>query len=480
MKGQIMELWTSIESVKKACSGAIAINDDLLTVQDENRLRHELTDRLVWNAVFNTNECVRNVAQWIIWEASQLLGCPSASIHDLYVARAKEAWKDMTVPAINLRGLTYDIARVIFKMLTRHNSSACIFEIAKSEIGYTSQRPAEYVTCVLAAALRENWKSPVFIQGDHFQANTKKYAVDPKAEILSLKALIDESITAGFYNIDIDTSTLVDLNLPSVLGQQRANFEVAAELTKHIRGREPKGVTISVGGEIGEVGTQNSTPEELSAFLEGYQNTLGHGLVGISKISIQTGTSHGGIVLPDGSIAKVAIDFGVIDKLGEMCRKQFGIGGVVQHGASTLPESAFDNFPKHQAIEVHLATGFQNTLFDSTSFPKNLKEQIYKWLDSDCANEKKPGMTLEQFYYKARKKGFGPFKREFWSLTDNTKSALMSELARQFDMLFTKLQIKDSHAIVEKLIKPVTVHHAFPKGSIKAAELAHDDNPNAD
>lgn len=454
-----MELWTSIDSMRQACRGIFEIVDNTLEIKDEGRFRHECTDKLVWNAVFNPTEAVRDMSRFVIWEGSQIFGCPSSSVANLYMARAKDEWRDMTVPAINIRGITYDTARIIFRTLARHNAGACIFEIAKSEIEYTSQHPAEYTACILGAALREGWRHPVFIQGDHFQASAKKYANDPASEVTSLRHLIDEAIDAGFYNIDIDSSTLVDLNQPSAIEQQRANFEVAAELTRHIRSREPKGITISVGGEIGEVGGKNSTPEELSAFMEGYNSSLGRGLTGISKISIQTGTSHGGVVLPDGSIAKVAIDFEVINKLGELCRQQFGIGGVVQHGASTLPEAAFDNFPKHQAMEVHLATGFQNTIFDSTSFPKALKSQMYKWLDTNAASERKTDMTPEQFYYKTRKKCFGPFKRELWSLTDNTKTALMGELAHQFDMLFTKLNIKDSQTLVDKFIKPVPVHH---------------------
>ncbi len=477
-----MELWNSIDALKTACNGAFAIEGEKLSVKDEHRFRHEATDKLVWNAVFATEESVRNAARWVIWEASQLLGCPSASIHDLYMARARDEWKDMTVPAINLRCMTYDSARTIFKSLARIDASACLFEIAKSEMNYTAQRPAEYVACVLGAALREGWKAPVFIQGDHFQTNAKKFATDPKAEIRGIKELITESINAGFYNIDIDTSTLVDLSKPTVMEQQRANFETAAELTRHIRACQPRGIEVSVGGEIGEVGTKNSTPEELAAFMEGYNGALGKGYNGISKISIQTGTSHGGVPLPDGTIAKVALDFSVIDALGKLARTQFGIGGVVQHGASTLPESAFDQFPKHQTMEVHLATGFQNTVLDSTALPRTLKENIYKWLDTNAADERKPNMTNEQFYYKARKKALGPFKKEMWSLTDNTKGALMSELAHQFDMLFARLAIKGSSKTIAKFVKPVAVHQPFSTATAPKAEvkIEHDDNPNAD
>lgn len=461
-----MECFNSADELKNACKECFEIKGDKLSILDEKRFRNEAVDKMIWNAVFASDEKVKNTAQWIIWEASQNLGCPSSSIHDFYTARAKDGWKDMTVPAINLRGLTYDIARTIFKMLMRSNTGACIFEIAKSEIDYTNQRPKEYASSILAAALREGYKGPVFIQGDHFQANAKNFAADPKKEVESLKKLIAEAIKAGFYNIDIDTSTLVDLSKPTVFDQQRANFETAAALTKYIRQMEPKGVTISVGGEIGEVGGKNSTVEELSAFVEGFNGVMDLDTTcnpaGLSKISIQTGTTHGGVVMGNGSIAKVKLDFDTLEKLGKAAREQFCMGGVVQHGASTLPENAFDNFPKRQTLEVHLATAFQNTVYESTAFPQTLRENVYKWLKQNCANEKKSDWTDEQFYYKTRKKGFGPFKKEMWSLTENTKSALMSELARIFDMMFKKLGIENNKEAVDQYVKLIEVHHKLP------------------
>jgi fructose/tagatose bisphosphate aldolase len=458
-----MELWNSIDDLKKGCKGSFEISKDALEITDEKRFRNEAVDRLIWNAIFSQNDHVKETARWVIWEGSQALGCPSSSIHHFYMARAKNGWKDMTVPAINLRGLTYDIAQTIFKTLMRIDASTCLFEIAKSEIDYTKQRPAEYTTCILAAALREGWRGPVFIQGDHFQASSKKFNADPNAEVESLKKLITEAIEAGFYNIDIDTSTLVDLSKSTVFDQQRANFETAAELTKHIRSLEPKGIMVSVGGEIGEVGGKNSTAEELSAFVEGFNGMMSLNTkktpTGLSKISVQTGTTHGGVVLGDGTIAKVKLDFDTLEELGKVAREQFGIGGVVQHGASTLPESAFDHFPKRQTLEVHLATAFQNILYESTAFPKTLRENIYKWLKQECASEKKADQTDEQFYYKTRKKGFGPFKKEMWSLTDNTKTALMSELVKTFDMMFKKLGIQGSKKFVDQFVKTTTVHH---------------------
>src|SRR4029079_8297858 len=99
---------------------------------------------------------------------------------------------------------------------------------------------------------------------------------------------------------------------------------------------------------IGEVGSKNSTPEELEAFMKVFVAALAKlapGAAGLSKISIQTGTSHGGVPLPDGSIAQVKIDFDAIDVLSRMSREKYGMAGAGQHGAPTPPAELFDHFP---------------------------------------------------------------------------------------------------------------------------------------
>ncbi|MGB9599533.1 MAG: class II fructose-bisphosphate aldolase, partial [Myxococcota bacterium] len=337
------------------------------------------------------------------------------------------------------------------------NAGAFIFEIAKSEMGYTNQRPSEYCSTILAAAIAEDYKGPIFVQGDHFQINAKKFKEDPNKEIEALKKLIDEAIAGGFLNIDIDSSTIVDLSKESLEEQQRDNYEICADMTAYIREKEPADVTISIGGEIGEVGTKNSTPEEFHAFMKGYLKHLvskGKDYAGISKISVQTGTSHGGVVLPDGSIAKVNLDFSVLETISKIGREQYGIAGTVQHGASTLPEDAFDKFPQHHTAEVHLATGFQNILLDSPNFPKELRDEMYRWLDKNAKDERKPDMTDEQFYYKTRKKVFGAFKKEIWALPEDIKQRLASELEAKFDLIFKKLNIKDTYEKVLEFVKP--------------------------
>lgn len=379
-------------------------------------------------------------------------GIYPASIHDFYTARAKEGFGGFTVPAMNLRSLTYDLARAIFRVAQRNNSGAFIFEIAKSEMGYTSQPPPEYAAVILAAAIKEGYRGPVFIQADHTQVNIKKFKENPEKEIETLQVLIAEAIEFGFYNIDIDSSTLVDLTQSTVKKQQYFNFDTCARLTQFIRRVEPKGITVSVGGEIGEVGHKNSTPEELRVFMDGFKERLRKGLTGISKISVQTGTSHGGVVLPDGSIAQVALDFDTLKTLSEIARKEYGLAGAVQHGASTLPSAAFHKFAQCETAEVHLATEFQNMIYDSKHFPHELKEKIYAWLKVNAASEKKDGETDEQFFYKTRKKALGPFKREIMGLSDSTRETIALELEAKFDFLFKQLNVINKKELVDKYI----------------------------
>ncbi|MEZ4570392.1 MAG: hypothetical protein R2849_08715 [Thermomicrobiales bacterium] len=76
---------------------------------------------------------------------------------------------------------------------------------------------------------------------------------------------------------------------------------------------------VSVGGEIGEVGSENSTVAELVAFMEHFNGFMeGDTNSGLSKISVQTGTSHGGVPLPDGTVADVAVDFKTLGDLSEV------------------------------------------------------------------------------------------------------------------------------------------------------------------
>ena len=456
--------------------GGVTVVPGGVRVRDQAKLRSPATDRLVWQAVFGTGDD-RDAARWLLWELGQVTGARPASINDLYLARGRGECGGFTVPAINVRMLAYDTARAIFRVAKSGKAGAIILEIARSEIAYTEQRPAEYVSVIIGAALREGYTLPLFIQGDHCQVNHKKYQSDAAGEVGEVKKLIAEEVGAGFYNIDVDTSTLVDLSHTSLEAQQRLNYEHAAEITAFIREQEPDGVTVSVGAEIGEVGMKNSTVEELHAFIQGYNRSLAAlgDYAGISKISVQTGTSHGGVVLPDGSIADVKLDLTALAALSQVARDEYGLAGAVQHGASTLPSNAFGNFPRIETAEIHLATNFQNIVFDHARLPAELRARVRAWLDENAAGERKSGDTDEQFYYKARKKAIGPFKRDFWSLPEDVRNAIAAELEKTFAFLFEQLNVNGTEEQVNRFIQAPMQHHA----ALRPVLVAAADDPDA-
>jgi fructose/tagatose bisphosphate aldolase len=331
--------------------------------------------------------------------------------------------------------------RAALRAAKRTNAGALIFEIARSEMSYCELPPAEYSAMVIAAAIKEGYFHPLFIQGDHFQVKAAKYKTDPEGAIKEVKDLIKEAMPAGFWNIDIDTSTLVTLEPETLAEQQKHNYERSAEITQYIRDLEPAGVTISLGGEIGEVGEKNSTPEELDAYMQGYETALkARGdFAGLSKISVQTGTSHGGIVLPDGSDRQGGGGLRHAQGAGRRARV-YGAGGAVQHGASTLPEDFFNKFPEVETLEIHLATGFMNLFMDHPAFPAKLSEQIHKFLDVAAADERKANMTDAQFYYKSRKKALGPFKPEMWGSERRGQGSALLRPGREVRLLLREAQ----------------------------------------
>ncbi len=447
----------ALDALLEKLAGTVAVENGIVRVKDEAKLKSQMPMLAEIAAVGEHPE--KALAQFIIRGAALDLDIVPSSIHDLYMARGRgEVAPTFTVPAMNLRTLTFLAARAVFKNALSIGAGAFIFEIARSEMGYADQRPNEYVAEVLAAAIAEGYRGPVFIQGDHFQVSPKRYADDPEAEVQAVRDLSVEAVKAGFYNIDVDTSTLVDLSKPTVPEQQELNYKLSAELTAFLRGIQPKGIDISVGGEIGEVGGHNSTEEELRAYMDGYNVHLAEvapGTEGLSKISIQTGTAHGGVVLPDGSIAKVKVDFDTLKHLSRVAREVYGLAGAVQHGASTLPEDAFGKFPEAEACEIHLATNFMNILYNH--MPADLKAEIYAYLREHHAHERKPDMTDEQFYYKTRKRALGPFKKEIWALPVEVKEAVYQDWDDQFHRLFHQLRIGGTGEIVACTVKPVKI-----------------------
>jgi hypothetical protein len=156
----------------------------------------------------------------------------------------------------------------------------------------------------------------------------------------------------------------------------------------------------------------------------------------------------------------VKLDFDVLGELGEIARS-YGLAGAVQHGASTLPDELFHRFPAVETAEIHLATGFQNALYEHPAFPAELHEKIERWVFENAADERKPDQTDQQFVYSTRKKAIGPFKRELWEL--EARDEILAAQRRKFSFLFTELGVNGSREMVDAYVRPVEVHRPIPE-----------------
>jgi len=433
---------------------SLKIEGETVTILNESVLRANIGKLAKVSALDGGERAAQ--ARYLIRAAALSLGVIPASIHDLYLARGRGAFfHAWTTPAFNLRALAFDCARAAFCSARKVDASAMIFELARVELGWTGQSLAEYASSIMAAAIAESYQGPLFLQGDHFQISASLPLEQEKATV---ERLITEAITAGFFNIDVDTSTLVDLSKQTVPEQQTVNAALSAQLAAHVRNAQPQGVTISIGGEIGEVGGHVSTVEELHAYMNQFNEIFARltpNQPGLSKVSIHTGTAHGGIVLPDGSMAKINIDFDSLKNLGQVARDEYGMGGAVQHGASTLPAELFNHFVKHGAIEVHLATAFMTTFY--RNIPVEMKNEMFAWLDEHHAAERAPDMTDEQFHHNTQMHALAPFKAAAWNLPTNAKDQLSAAWEAQFDMLFDKLGCANTRQFVEQVIHPIKI-----------------------
>lgn len=337
----------------------------------------------------------------------------TSSIQKIYERIAKGELRGFVVPAFNLRALTFDSAKALFRVAKKEQAGIFMFELARTEMKYTDQSVEQYVDSIVSAAKEENYDGPLFFLGDHYYPS------------FGIKRLIKKSIKSGFYNIDIDASNTNN------------NAKITAQLTRYIRKINPD---IAIGGEISAVGGKNTNIDDFNDFIEEYNRYL-RGTKGIIKVAVQTGTSHGGKMSISGEIEKADLDFKTLALLSQEAKK-YGMAGAVQHGASTLPEEYFDRLVETGICEIHLATVFQNIVMDNLE--QELIENINKWVTKHY--DKKKDENDIQFIYRNRKRALCKFKKQI----NNTKNKdnIIFKLEDKFQFFIKKLKISGTKDVL--------------------------------
>ena len=181
---------------------------------------------------------------------------------------------------------------------------------------------------------------------------------------------------------------------------------------------------------------------------------------GLSKVSVQTGTSHGGVPLPGGGVAEVKLDFEVLRALGELARS-YGLAGAVQHGASTLPDELFHRFPDGRDGRDPPRHRLPERALRPPGLPGGADERDLRvGPGQNAADERKAGQAEDQFLYSSRKKAIGPFKRALWDL--ETKDEILASQGAKMSFLFDQLKVPGTMELVERYVRPVPVARPIP------------------
>ncbi len=408
--------------------------------------RGELVDRFVYTSVLGGTAKLRHLCSQIIRSAALTHGIWCDSIHAFYQANAVSRGRSIVVPAFNIRGLTYSTIRSIFRVAQKTDSGPFIIEISPAEMSHTQQRADEIAACVLGAALRENYSGPVFLQGDHFRLDPRRCQSDLQTETSRLQALILDGMNNGFLNFDIDATIATGPDTESHSGQNPSYLDLAADLCTFIRHHQPESVSIALGVEFanlrGVLRHSQTLVSDFSRFKEsldrcGFPDHITKFNIHLDAVS---GNNSGSAHTAKPQIPNVSADeCAILREFAESMRAAYGVCGLEVHSSTAIPEPYLPLLPSSGVVEAHLGTRLQDVVFDHPRFPIGLTEEIHSYLETHCSLESRSGLPQEQFYYLARKKAWGPFKKAICSLDERTKLAILQDVEKEITMNFEKL-----------------------------------------
>jgi len=215
---------------------------------------------------------------------------------------------------------------------------------------------------------------------------------------------------------------------------------------------------VSIGGEVGEVGGENTKYPLINAYLqllkEELDNLGSKQVRGLDKVSINVGSAHGGVLGPDGEpLDEVPLDFTAHHDLYMKAKDPLQSAEhilSVQHGASTLPKRYFSLFPAMHVAEVHLATGFQNVVWEVLeSHDKDLYKKLETMTKEKFAEKIAKHKTAAIGFMKERKRVTEFVKRDLLlsSSVEEIEKALQQEFSTLFNSLYNVLLPKGGEVV---------------------------------
>lgn len=442
-----MEPFADIAQLQESLQGVVKLRQGSeLRLLVPQMFRGELVDRFVYTSILGGTQKLRHLCSLILRSAALAHGIWCDSIHPFYKTLSTGRKAVMTIPAYNVRGLTYSIVRTIFRTAQKLNAGPFIIEISPHEMSFTQQRADEIGACVLGAALRENYFGPVFIQGDHFKIDAHRSQQEKLTDTNRMQSLISDAIGNGFYNFDIDATHSLTCEHQAGRDALQDHFERVARVCEFIRQAQPQGVTAAMGVEFGSMSRLLTQKDLVLREIDMLQSNLAALQVtpGLTKICFHldsdTNAMDNGLV-PHISQSLSQEVLSALSGLSVQLKSMLQIAGLEIHAGSGISHSVLDNLPSNGIVEVHLGTQIQDIIFDHPRFPIGLTEEIHSYLETHCSMDLQAQTSRDYFYYTARKKSWGPFKKAICSLDERTKAAILQDIEKEVSLNFELLRV---------------------------------------
>ncbi len=449
-------LFHSASGLEGLLRGCLEVRSDGVRIIDAQRLREERIDALVYNAMFQPSERVRYFLAWLIRQAAAGNAIYPASLKGLYAMAARGQTPKFTVPAVSLRAMTYAGGRSAFQAAWETGTGALVFNLDGA--AKPAQSPLDYATCLLAAAIREGYEGPLFLEADFLHAQPVTDEAAHGDELERLKELAEEALNEGFFNLEFDTTRLENLTLPDPTEQEQACYLDCAALASFVRQTEPGGVGSAIGIRFNCHGDLEHRVQRLRAFMTGFETEFtsraGH-VPGISKFNLNIRGEE---------------DLGMAVDFAEVALREYWLPTSVGQEGAALPDDLIEAVVDLPFVEVHLGSRLEERIFDHPAFPAQLRQAMQRWIEA-CASARQAGQSDEDLRLAMRPLAYEQFKRELWDLPGQTQEAIMADLKADLVEIIRRLRVEDSiHLVIDavtiqqtELPRPVEGYHQDAK-----------------
>ncbi|MFH1788384.1 MAG: class II fructose-bisphosphate aldolase [Candidatus Altiarchaeota archaeon] len=319
--------------------------------------------------------------------------------------------------------------------------AAVLFEIAKSEIGYTGQSPQDFYDGITGMAAELDFNTPYAIHGDHITIKDST----PESTA-SARKLIEDEVAAGFTSYAIDASHNFNFDGKTVREQLSDNIAITVELADLI----PSEACLEV--EVGEVGRTNAdgtkkltSVEESVTFIEALQEQG----VKPDLLAINNGTIHGNIFDEQGNIVEqVGIDIATTKAIADAIAP-LGVR-IAQHGITGTPLRLMHLLIDAGIAKGNVGTNWQNVVVEN--LPGELLAKMNEWtLACEHAKKmlaKKPKISQKELIAKNIKHSIKVHKDELMSVSCEYRDKINSATRQSALDFFKAFQAQGSGAKV--------------------------------